>query len=202
MQHLLIVCHPKRQSFTQTVARAYAKELASLGHDVVIRDLYRYGFDPVLSERELMGPGKLVVPAAVRREQRRLLDAGAIAFFYPLWWGHMPAMLKGYFDRVFAAGVAYDMRREGMIPRLSGKKAIIFTSSAAGMTYLRRNKQWRAVGTLEEDQILSLCGVELLEHVHFASITPDLSEKEVAKHLGTVREVTHRHWGRTPAAQG
>ena len=202
MQHLLIVCHPKRQTFTQTIARAYAKELELLGQDLVIRDLYRSHFDPALGEGELIGAEKPSVPAAVRREQRPLLDAGAIAFFYPLWWAYMPAMVKGYIDRVFSAGVAYDVREEEMVPRLSGKKALIFTSSGADMAYLRRSKQWRAMRTLEEDHILSLCGIELLEHVHFASITPGLPKQSVEKHLAAVRDAAQRHWGNAPAPQG
>ncbi|HUZ75143.1 MAG TPA: NAD(P)H-dependent oxidoreductase [Stellaceae bacterium] len=202
MRHLLIVCHPKRRSFTQTIARTYAKALEALGQEVVVRDLYRAGFDPLLGEGELIGAERRFVPAAVRREQRRLLDAAAVAFFYPLWWAYMPAMVKGYIDRVMAAGVAYDLRAEEMVPRLTGKKALIFTSSGADMGYLRRSKQWNAMRTLEKDHILSLCGIALLDHIHFASITPDLPARSMEKHLATVRAAVQKHWGGMPAAQG
>lgn len=202
MQHLLIICHPKRQSFTQTIARAYAEELQALGHEVVVRDLYRVGFDPLLSEGELMDAEKPTVPAAIRREQRRLLDAGAIALFYPIWWAYMPAMLKGYIDRVFATGVAYDLKEEEMIPRLTGKKALIVTSSGADMAYLRRSKQWNAMRTLEKDHILDLCGIELLDHIHFPSITPALPKRSIDDHLSAVRAAVQKHWGGSPAAQG
>jgi NAD(P)H dehydrogenase (quinone) len=202
MRHLLIVCHPKRQSFTQTIARAYAKHLDTLGQEVEIRDLYRTGFDPLLGEGELMGAAKPFVPAGVRREQRRLLAAGAIAFFYPIWWAYMPAMLKGYIDRVFAAGVAYDMGAEEMVPRLKGKKALVFTSSGADMAYLRRSKQWNAMRTLERDHIFALCGIDLLDHIHFPSITPDLPARTMEKHLSTVRASVERHWAGAPAPQG
>ena len=147
-------------------------------------------------------PQSRSVPSAVRREQRRLLGAGAIALFYPLWWAYMPAMLKGYIDRVFAAGVAYDLRAEEMVPRLTGKKALIFTSSGADMAYLRRSKQWSAMRTLEKDHVLSLCGIELLDHIHFPSVTPDLSSRSMEKHLSTVRAAVQKHWGGSPAAQG
>jgi len=114
----------------------------------------------------------------------------------------MPAMMKGYIDRVLSCGFAYDLKNDVMIPRLTGKKALIFTSSGADMAYLRRSKQWRAMRTLEDDHILSLCGIALLDHVHFASITPDLPKRSIEKHLATVRETAQRHWGSTPAAQG
>lgn len=199
MNHLLVVCHPKRQSFTQSVAHTYAKALEALGHEVVVRDLYHVNFDPVLNERELMGIRKPFVPGAVRREQRRISDAGAIAFFYPIWWGFMPAMLKGYIDRVFSAGFAYDIEGDEMLPLLAGKQAVVFTNSGADMAYLRRSKQWRAMRLLEEDHMLSLCGITLLDHMHFPSITPDLPERTREKHLMLVRKTVEKHWDAAPA---
>lgn len=202
MKHLVVICHPRRKSFTQTIGRRYAQALEALGNDVVIRDLYRLHFDPVLGESELVDAEKRRVPSVVRREQRQLAEAGAIAFFYPLWWAFMPAMMKGYIDRVLSAGFAYDIKNDEMVPRLSGKKALIFTSSAADMAYLRRSKQWRSMRLLEEDNILSLCGIELIEHVHFASVMPDLSKRSLEKHLAIVAEAVQKHWGKVPAAQG
>jgi len=202
MKHLVIVCHPRRKSFTQTVGRRYAQTVEGLGNEVVVRDLYRLHFDPVLGESELMDAEKLRVPSVVRREQRHLAEAAAVAFFYPLWWAFMPAMMKGYFDRVLASGFAYDIKNDEMLPLLSGKKALIFTSSAADMMYLRRSKQWSAMRLLEEDNILSLCGIELIEHVHFASVLPDLSKRSLEKHLAIVTGAAEKHWGKAPVAQG
>jgi NAD(P)H dehydrogenase (quinone) len=142
------------------------------------------------------------VPSAVRREQEHLAEAGAVAFFYPLWWAFMPAMMKGYIDRVLASGFAYDIKNDEMIPRLSGKKALIFTSSGADMADLQRSKQWPSMRLLEEDNILSLCGIELLEHVHFDLVVPDLPKRSIEKHLATVAAAVQKHWGKTPVAQG
>jgi NAD(P)H dehydrogenase (quinone) len=202
MQHLVIVCHPKRQSFTQTMARAYVRELKALGHDVAVRDLYRLRFDPVLSDRELLGTKPPIVPAAVKREQRHIAAAGGIAFFYPLWWAFMPAMLKGYFDRALSQGFAYDLKDEEMLPRLTGKKALIFTSSGADMDYLRQSGQWEAMRTLEKDHMLGLAGIKLLDHVHFPSIMPGLSTRELGRHLERMKQAVQRHWGDAPAARG
>jgi len=202
MQHLVIICHPKRRSFIQLLASTYVASLKSQGHTVTVRDLYRARFDPVLGEGELVGAEKRRVPAAIQREQRHLADAGAIALFFPLWWAFMPAMMKGYIDRVLTPGFAYDIDVDGMVPLLSGKKALIFTSSGADMAYLRRSKQWQAMRQLEKNHILSLCGIELLDHVHFPSITPDLSERMVARHLERVRRAVELHWGAIPVPAG
>jgi NAD(P)H dehydrogenase (quinone) len=198
MQHLVVVCHPKRQSFIQSIAKAYADALKSEGHTVVVRDLYRARFDPALGEAELDGR----TPARIRREQHHIAEAGAIALFFPVWWGYMPAMLKGYIDRVFAQGFAYEADADDMAPLLSGKKAMVFSSSGADMPYLRRSKQWHAMRLLLDDHFLALCGIDMLEHVHFASITPALAEKTVAKHLTRVRSAVAHYWAGTAVPAG
>jgi NAD(P)H dehydrogenase (quinone) len=108
---------------------------------VVVRDLYRTRFDPILGEAELDSR----TPARIRQEQRHIAEAVAIALFFPVWWGYMPAMMKGYVDSVFPRGFAYDVDADNVAPLLSGKKALVFSSSGADMTYLRRSKQWQAM---------------------------------------------------------
>ncbi len=202
MKHLVVICHPRRESFTQAIAQSYVRALEALGNEVVVRDLYRLRFDPVLGEGELLDAKKRVTSRQVRSEQRHLGEAGGIAFFYPLWWAFMPAMMKGYIDRGLSCGFAYDIKGDEMIPRLAGKKALIFTSSGADMTYLRQSKQWSSMRLLEEEHILSLCGIELLEHVHFASILPDSPQRAIDKHLAIAAQAAQKYWGSTAAAQG
>lgn len=202
MQHLLVISHPKKQSFTQTAAHVYATAVKALGHDVAVRDLYRLPFDPVLGESELPDAAKPAIPSAVRREQRHLTQAGVVVFFYPLWWAFMPAMVKGYFDRVFSRGFAYDIQGDDMIALLSGKKALIFTSSGASMTELRRSRQWHAMRVLEEDNMLSLCGIELLDHVHLPSIRPGLTLQAAEKQFDAVRQAVEKHFSAQPAPAG
>jgi NAD(P)H dehydrogenase (quinone) len=61
---------------------------------------------------------------------------------------------------------------------------------------------WGPMRLLEEDNILSLCGIELLEHLHFDRVMPDLPKRSVEQHLATVAAAVHKHWGKTPVAQG
>jgi NAD(P)H dehydrogenase (quinone) len=202
LRHLLIICHPKKRCFTQTAAQTYATAVKTLEHEVVVRDLYRLPFDPVLGEEELPNAIKPALPSIVRREQRHITQAGVIVFFYPLWWAFMPAMMKGYFDRVFSHGFAYDLQGDEIVPLLSGKKALIFTTSGASMTELRRSKQWRAMRVLEEDNLLAECGVELLDHVHLPSIRPGLTLHAAERHFAAVRHAVEKHWGAQPALAG
>ena len=109
MKHLIVVAHPSEESFTLALARAYAAELELLGHSTTIYDLYRMGFNPVLAAHELE-PVRADNPVSgdVARAQEDIRDADVLTVIYPLWWLSMPAMMKGYVDRVFARGFAYE----------------------------------------------------------------------------------------------
>ena len=202
MRHLVIICHPKEHSFTRAAAGSYIDAVKALGHDVAVRDLYHSGFDPVLTAGELPSARRPIVPAEVRREQRYVADSGALAFFHPLWWAFMPAMLKGYFDRVFAHGFAYDFDGDDIVPLLSGRKALIFTTSGASRADLRRARQWHAMRVLEDDNLLSRCGIELLDHLLLPSIRPGMTSGEAEKHFAEVRSAVEKHWSTQPVPAG
>ena len=111
MKHLSLVAQPVEDSLTMTLARAYRDELVALGQPCQLFDLYRTGFDPVLSADEI-GPRTAQRPVAadVARAQAAVLAADAMAVIYPLWWLAMPAMMKRYVDRVLARGFADEVR--------------------------------------------------------------------------------------------
>src|SRR5580698_7796622 len=102
MKHLVIVAHPRAESLTMSLARAYIAELAALGHQHTLYDLYCMGFDPVLTAAEMMQTQAGAGPPEVRQAQQDLEVAEVITVIYPLWWLSMPAILKGYIERVFA----------------------------------------------------------------------------------------------------
>lgn len=105
----MVVCHPDEDSFTVAIARRSAAVLEALGHELRVRDLYREHFVPELSaaeRRDHLVPG---VPAEISRYADDLGWCDALVFVYPTWWGGQPAMLKGWMDRVWAAGVAWDL---------------------------------------------------------------------------------------------
>src|SRR6185437_4203356 len=127
MKHLIVTAHPNPTSFTYALSNAYADELVAMGHECDCRDLYAMDFNPILQPSEISGHPQ---PDA-QIEQEHIKNADATAFFYPLWWASMPAILKGYIDRVFTHGVAY--RFEGNVMRglLRGQTNLLVTISAA-----------------------------------------------------------------------
>jgi putative NADPH-quinone reductase len=110
MRVLVVYCHPVETSFHAALHQEVLRNLRAAGHEVDDCDLYAEGFDPVLSRAERLGyhqvPGnQLSLKSYVERLQR----AEAIVFCFPTWCFGLPAMLKGYFDRLFMPGVAFDI---------------------------------------------------------------------------------------------
>lgn len=110
MRTLVLYCHPRTDSFNAAVHARVCAVLREAGHEVDDCDLYAEGFDPVLSAEER---GRYhEVPAnrePVAGYVQRLLDAEVLILVFPVWNFGLPAMLKGYFDRVLLPGVSFDM---------------------------------------------------------------------------------------------
>ncbi len=189
MRHIVAVAHPSAGSFTMALAGAYARELEQLGHQQKTYDLYRMGFNPVMAAGELL-PATAEHPAEpdVLSAQNDLREADALTLIYPLWWMSMPAMMKGYIDRVFARGFAYESSEGKVRGLLGGKKAVLITLSGAPLAPLVESGRWNAVQVLQDVHILRATGFQLLEHLHFDEIAPNLSPVAAEECLSRVRQ--------------
>jgi NAD(P)H dehydrogenase (quinone) len=110
MRVLVVYCHPVETSFHAALHLEVLRNLRAAGHEVDDCDLYAEGFNPVLSREERLGYHE--VPQnqlPLKRYVERLQWAEGIVFCFPTWCFGLPAMLKGYFDRLFMPGVAFDI---------------------------------------------------------------------------------------------
>jgi putative NADPH-quinone reductase len=120
MRVLLIFCHPVEDSYNAALHRVAKAALERAGHAIDDCDLYAEGFDPVLSRQERLD----YHDTALNRRNaglyvERLLAAEALVLCFPVWNFGLPALLKGFFDRVFLPGVSFDLTDAGRIaPRL------------------------------------------------------------------------------------
>lgn len=194
MKHAVILAHPKIQSFTASVARAYEEAARGLGHSVITRDLYRMNFDPRLTADELPFEPNFQPGADVQAERKMLEDVNVFVLVYPLWLDAPPAILKGYLDRVFGFGFAYGKEGHSR-PLLQGRSLITFSSSGAPLYWIRESGALDALGMLFDKYFAELCGMTFLERVHFGGIVPMIREDAVATRLATVRESVNRHFG-------
>jgi len=128
MKILVIIGHQKRGSFCHAIAQTAVEQLRADGHEVTDHDLYQEGFDPVLPDEDI--PRDAVPGAAIRRHCDEVVAADGYVVVHPNWWGQPPAILKGWIDRVFRQGVAYEFGPGGaVVQHLRGKKAVVFTTS-------------------------------------------------------------------------
>ncbi len=116
MRVLVIFCHPVEDSYQAALHRTVRLALEGAGHEVDDLDLYAEAFDPVLSREERqgyhdMGSNRRPVQGYVER----LLAAEALVLCFPVWNFGPPAMLKGFFDRVFLPGVSFHLSADGRI---------------------------------------------------------------------------------------
>jgi len=110
MRFLVLYAHPVPDSFGSAVHRAVLDGLTEAGHQIDDCDLYAENFQPVLTENERRAYHTVGAnTATVLPHVERLLRAEGVVFVYPTWWYGMPAMLRGYIDRVWLPGVAFEL---------------------------------------------------------------------------------------------
>ncbi len=144
---LIVLAHPERKSFNGAWADATAKASIAAGHEIIWSDLYGMRFDPAESRDQYPGfaadrpfdPLKAqeeaaaadALPADVAVEIDKIRRADRIVFHFPLWWFGVPAILKGWFDRVLAHGELHtvDQRFDGGLCR--GKKVLFCVTLGA-----------------------------------------------------------------------
>lgn len=109
MNTLVVYCHPDPESFTAAVRDAVVETLTAGGHDVRVRDLYAERFDPKFSAEERrthLSPGP---HASLVAHAEELHWCRHLVLVYPTWWSGQPAMLKGWMDRVWVRGIAWEL---------------------------------------------------------------------------------------------
>ncbi len=179
-KHAVIVCHPKPDSFTMAVAERYAQAVRAHGHEVLIRDLYRLGFDPVLRDPERVG-----APADdVLAEWAVLGKVDVFVLVYPIWFGSPPAMLVGYIDRVFGAGRRLGGGgKGGTSERLAGRRLVSLTSSGSLRAWLNEKGVLSSLRTVFDHYLADVFGFAETARYHFDGVGPDAKDWEIRHHL-------------------
>ncbi len=134
MRILVLYAHPVETSFGAALHRQVVSSLASAGHEVDDCDLYAEDFDPRLSREERLGYHDLETnQGPVAGYVQRLQQAEALVIVTPVWNFGYPAILKGFFDRVFLPGVSFKMKDGKVAPCLHNirKMAVVTTYGGA-----------------------------------------------------------------------
>ena len=178
MNVLIIMAHPRKDSFSGAIARTYKETAESLGLHVRQLDLVDHEFDLnviTVSPRQ-QHHERFIIDA-----QHHIIWADHLVFVYPTWWGAMPALLKGFFDRAFTPGFAFKELEENQSweKLLKGKSAQLITTMDTPLWVYRwiyKNPGHNAIGKAT----LEFCGITPVRRLAFSPVkysTPNQREK-------------------------
>ena len=175
MRVLVLHSHPLEESFGRALCKLTCESLENAGHEVDGCNLYEEGFDPVLSAHDRRVyhdiPDNL---SLVQPYVERLRKAGALVIVSPVWNFGFPAMLKGYFDRVWLPGVSFDLVDGKLTPTLRHirKLAAVMTYGATPMrAFLAGNPPKKIVKRVIRGQIKTGAPVKYLAHYDMNNCT-------------------------------
>lgn len=153
MNVLIVYAHPEPKSFNGAMKDVAVETLRGAGHEVMVSDLYAMGFRAVVGPDDFEGEREDVGFLSIAREQTNAINTGTLAadivaeqdklkradlviFQFPVWWFGMPAIMKGWADRVFARGFAYGPGRKYDTGMFRGKTAMVAaTTGTSADTY-------------------------------------------------------------------
>jgi putative NADPH-quinone reductase len=129
MRAFIVYDHPYPESFAAAALRAVVSGLAAAGHEADVADLHADRFDPVYPAEALARYAEgAPADASVLDYQRRIDAAHHLVFVFPVWWQVLPAMSKGFLDKVLLPGWAFELR-EGTPVGLLGRLRVTFVTS-------------------------------------------------------------------------
>lgn len=138
MKTLIVYNHPYEGSFCNAILKAVQRGLKKGGHTCKVINLDKDNFDPVMRAKDLkafaeLGRGiesaLMDLDPTVFRYKKKLEWADHIVMIFPIWWMSMPAMMKGFVDKVIFPGVAYDMDNGRLVSRLASLKQVTVIST-------------------------------------------------------------------------
>jgi NAD(P)H dehydrogenase (quinone) len=188
MNFLLLLAHPSEKSFCYDIIRNFEKQLPASGQHFKIRDLYKMDFDPVLRPADLASLKAGKIPPAIADEQEHLRWADVLVFIYPIWWTGMPAILKGYVDKVFSSGFAYSYNNNSPVGLLTEKKALIINTQGYTREHYDSIGMTDALRKTTDEGIFDFCGIEVIDHMFFGDV-PNMPEETRGAYLHEISEV-------------
>lgn len=167
MRHLIIYAHPNENSLNHHLLNTVVETLQSRNQEVIVRDLYKIGFDPVFSLNDMQGQRLGKVSDDIKTEQEYISWAEQITFIYPIWWTGLPAMMKGYIDRVFSYGFAYRYDQGIQKGLLKGKKTVIINTHGKSHEEYEKIGMDKALTLTSDNGIFIYSGLEIIRHLFF-----------------------------------
>lgn len=167
MKHLIIYAHPNDDSLNHHLMQTVVDSLQTKNQEITVRNLYQINFDPVLSLEDMQGQRLGTIADDVKQEQEYISLADHITFIYPIWWTGMPAIMKGYIDRVFSYGFAYRYDQGVQKGLLTGKKTTVINTHGKSQSEYEKIGMDKALSLTSDNGIFAYCGLEINQHFFF-----------------------------------
>ncbi len=200
MNILVVYAHHEPTSLTGTLKNIALSTLGELGHNVAVSDLYGSGFQPVANkydfttlsgnhfnymlEQKEATKHDLGFSPDIVEELQKVKDADLILFYTPVWWFSVPAILKGWFDRVLVMGAAWDGGKIYEAGLLRGKKAMMTVVAGGPEEYYQPLGKHHA--TMKQilhpihHGTLAFCGLDVLEpFVSYSSLSKSTEQAKL-----------------------
>lgn len=185
MHALIVVAHPDPQSLSHGIAAQLGEGISLSGHTFEIADLASEAFDPRFTADDLaVHREQAPPPADVAAEQARTDRADELVLVYPVYWWSMPGLLKGWIDRVFANGWAYDEGPDTkLVKKLRHLRVHLVAIAGADMRTYARHGYFGAMKTQIDHGIFDYCGAR----VATSELLFDSQTQDTAVHLQAAR---------------
>ena len=157
---LIIYAHFDTAGHCGEALKTVEEGLLAKGKSYEVLDLYATGFDPILRPEEMIDRGLAKTDPQIREIQEKIIAEREYVFIYPTWWSNVPAILKGFYDRVFSSGFAFQYQKNGFPEGLlKGKHALVITTSG-GPTFYQYAVRLRRSILVTTSDTLEFCGVK------------------------------------------
>jgi NAD(P)H dehydrogenase (quinone) len=195
MHVMVVLAHPRLDSLNAAVCEALCDGLRETGHTIDLADLNAEGFDPVLRGPELDQLGTGPSCKDVVAYQKRVLLADALAFIFPVWWFGLPAILKGFIDRVFQEGFAFKFTSRGRAcGLLAHKNALVICTAGASSSLYRLFRFGRPLEKTFVEWTLKTCGIRTVRQVIFHDVK-NVNAATRARYLKQVKRLGREFFG-------
>ena len=181
---LVINGHPDKESFVSALFHKYCENISKNKHNIEMLDLSAMKFDPVLrfGYRKIMEADN-----EIEKSQELIKWADHFVFFYPIWFGVVPSLLKGWFERVFTPGIAYHMNGFKITKYLKGKTAHLVSTSQTPVFWqnLTGNFEIKQI-----NKVLWFCGIKIIKVDRIGQVVGEYSSpgkrNKFLEHIGEV----------------
>lgn len=184
---LLIVAHPKVDSFSFAMAKRYQETKESLGDSVELLDLYRDKHQQPFFTYE---DANSVTTPEMMYYQKKIQDSDELVFVFPYWWGSYPAILHNFIDWNFSKGLAFeyvDSRPKGL---LTDKRVTVFTTTGAPTFIYTLTGANRRIKNSLKEQVVEFCGMKLSSFNIYGGV--DTSSKKTKSILEDIVKVASK----------